>query len=171
MNLNQMRNLPRQAGANHLRLSKGLLQSLNEHRVSVSLPLQLTVSDGEWLGRTLSATLGRVRAQVDTVVVKDVTLRYRPGRLGVADAMDAAAQVLAPLSAAGASVEPRDDWYLADEDEEEDDGEAVASKAQAWHKQYPDEDLILRARVDFNAPAEDVGAAILYWVLRSLGNA
>lgn len=163
--MNSMRNQPHQNGAGNLRLAKSLLQALNEHRVCASLRLpRLTVSDGEWLERTLTATMGRVRAQVDSVVVKDVTLRYRPGRLGVADAMDAASQILAPLSRAGASVEPRDDWYIADDDDEDDE----EKQGPVWYIQYPDEDLMLRARIDFNASAEDVGAAILHWVLRSL---
>lgn len=169
------RNSSRQTPASQFRLPKGLIQALNEHRVCVSLRLpQLTRSDGEWLGRVLSSTLGHIRAQTDAVVVKDVTLRYRPARLGVADAMDAVAELLAPLSAAGAAIEPRDDWYIADDDDDndndDDDDDDEKPARPAWHEQFPDEDLLVRLRVEFNATADDVGAAVLHWVLRSLAN-
>lgn len=167
-------NMQRKSPLSQFRLPKGLVQSLNEHRVCTTLRLpQLTASDGEWLARVLSSTLGHIRAQPDAVVVKDVTLRYRPARLGVADAMDAVAELLAPLSAAGASVESRDDWYIADDDdddESDDDDDERKSPKPVWYAQFPDENLLVRARVDFNAAADDVGAAVLHWVLRSLSS-
>ncbi len=124
----------------------------------------LTVADGEWLARVLPALQGHARAVADAVRVEDVVLRHRPGRLGIADALDATATLLDPLAAAGAILEHRSEWYIDDEEEEEDDSPR--------HKLFGDEepDLLVSVRLIVDAAADDAGAAALYWAALALGS-
>src|SRR5262245_7722806 len=69
-----------------------------ERRVRTSVLLtRLTLTDGEWLGRVLPSLQHSAHAQAGAVRVEDVVLRHRPGRLGIADAMDATAELLEPF--------------------------------------------------------------------------
>jgi len=101
--------------------------------------------------------------------VEDISLRYRSGRLGIADALDATATLLEPFAAAGASLERRGEWYICDEDEDEDeDVDLFDSERPAGLSKAPEQDLIVSARVLVDAAAEDAGAAALYWAVFSL---
>ena len=102
--------------------ANGTRQDEAERRVrtSVFLP-RLTVADGVWLGRTLPSLQRNARPEPQAVRVEDVALRYRSGRLGIADALDATSTLLAPFAAAGATLEHRGEWYIADDDEDDDD--------------------------------------------------
>ena len=77
----------------------------NEPRVHATVFLRkVTVSNGAWLARTLPKMQQRSRPEPGAVRVQDIALRYRSGRVGIADALDAAAAVLTPLAAAGAEL-------------------------------------------------------------------
>ena len=69
-----------------------------ERRINASVFLaRLTAADGAWLNQILPTLQHGVRARADAVRVEDVVLRHRPGRLGIADAMDATAEILRPF--------------------------------------------------------------------------
>jgi hypothetical protein len=139
-----------------------------ERRLRMSVLLaRLTVSDGAWLERVLPTLMRRTRPEPGAVRVEDVVLRYRPGKLGVADAMDATAALLEPFAAAGAELEHRGEWYIADEDDE-DDEELFGSERTARLDEAPEDDLLVSARVVVDAVAEDAGAAALYWAALAL---
>ncbi len=144
---------------------------LNEERrvrASIFLP-RLTVADGEWLARTLPALQRRARPEPQAVRVEDISLRYRSGRLGIADALDATAALLEPFAAAGASLERRGEWYICDEDEDEDgDVDLFDTDRPAGLGKAPEQDLLVSARVLVDAAAEDAGASALYWAVVSL---
>ncbi len=99
--------------------------------------------------------------------MEDVVLRHRPGRLGIADAMDATAELLEPFSLAGATLERRSEWYIADEDDE-DDEELFDSEHRSRLDEVPEQDLLVSVRVIIDADAEDAGAAALYWAVLAL---
>lgn len=134
---------------------------------TVFLP-RLTVADGDWLKRTLPALQRKARAQPGAVRVEDVALRYRSGRLGIADALDAAAELLAPFAAGGAELERRGEWYICDDDEDNDDDDEEERPARLADE--PDQDLLLSVRVIVDAAADDAGAAALHWVVLALAN-
>jgi hypothetical protein len=121
----------------------------------------LTTADGEWLARVLPALQGQTRPAPDAVRVEDVVLRHRPGRLGIADALDAAATLLDPFSAAGATVERRNEWYI-DDDEDEDE----SPRRTLFGEDEPD--LVVSLRLIVDAAADDTGAATLYWAALAL---
>jgi hypothetical protein len=153
-------------GTNRLgSLGAGLFDERRLH-MSVSLT-QLTVEDGQWLGRALPGLMRRARPGSGAVRVEDIVLRYRPGRLGVADALDATAALLEPFAVAGAELDARNEWYVADEDDE-DDEELFDSDEHARLGEAPDQDLLVSARVVVDAAAEDAGAASLYWAALAL---
>ncbi len=135
-------------------------------RASLFLP-GLSVADGEWLGQVLPDLLRHARPEPQAVCVEDVALRYRSGRLGVADALDATALLLAPLSAAGAAVERRGEWYIVDEDEDDEEDLFDTDRPVPLVK-APDQDLLVSARVNIDAVASDAGAAALYWAVLAL---
>ena len=146
----------------------GPLSDARRVRVSIFLP-RLTVADGEWLAQALPALQRRARPDPQAVRVEDISLRYRSGRLGIADALDATATLLEPFAAAGASLERRGEWYICDEDEDEDeDVDLFDSERPAGLSKAPEQDLIVSARVLVDAAAEDAGAAALYWAVFSL---
>jgi hypothetical protein len=155
-------------GTNRLgSLGAGLL---DERRLQLSVSLtQLTVEDGLWLERALPGLMRRTRPQAGAVRVEDIVLRYRPGRLGVADALDATAALLEPFATAGAELDPRNDWYVADEDDE-DDEELFEDDEHARLGDSPEQDLLVSARVVVDAIAEDAGAAALYWAALALAD-
>lgn len=131
---------------------------------------RLTVTDGVWLAQTLPALQGHARPEPDAVRVEDVVLRHRPGRLGIADALDATAEMLEPFAAAGATLERRSEWYINDDDDEDDDDdeEDETSKRLQLFAEDEEPDLIVSARVIVDAAGDDAGAAALYWVALAL---
>ncbi len=139
-------------------------------RTSVFLP-RLTVADGEWLGRTLPSLQRSARPEPQSVRVEDVALRYRSGRLGIADALDATSTLLEPFAAAGATLEHRGEWFIADDDDEDDDEDSFESEQPAQLSSAPDQDLLVSARVIIDASGGDGGAAALYWAVMSLAAA
>src|SRR5579885_425602 len=140
----------------------------DERRLRTSvLPSHLTYTAGAELGRVLPSLQHNMRAQAGAVRVEDVVLRHRPGRLGIADAMDATAELLEPFAAAGASLERRSEWYIADEDDEEDE-ELFDSEHHIRLDEVPEQDLLVSVRVLIDADAEDAGAAALYWAVLAL---
>lgn len=158
-----------------------------ERRIRANVFLRrLTVADGEWLAQTLPALQRRARPASDAVRLENVALRYRSGRLGIADALDATEALLQPFAVAGAQVERRHEWYISDDDDDDDDdedddttGPHPTSGASWWAAQFatsqPDEqpniedqDLLVSVRVRIDASAEDAGAAALYWATLGL---
>lgn len=143
----------------------------NERRVRTTLFLpRLTVDDGEWLARTLPALQRHARPEPQAVRVEDVSLRYRSGRLGVADALDATASLLQPFVVAGATLERRGEWYICDDDEDDDD-ELFDPDRPAGLRHAPEHDLLVSARVVVDAAGDDAGAAALYWAVLALVSA
>lgn len=143
-----------------------------ERRVNASVFLaRLTVADGAWLNQVLPTLQRGVRARADAVRVEDVVLRHRPGRLGIADALDATAELLRPLSVAGATLEHRSEWYIANDDDDDDDtDELPVARRLADLIKSSDDDLLVNARVVVDAAADDAGAAAIYWAILALSN-
>ncbi|GAC1452946.1 MAG: hypothetical protein PVSMB4_13590 [Ktedonobacterales bacterium] len=137
-----------------------------ERRVHDTVYLtHLTVADGEWLGRVLPTLLRNKHPEPGAVRIEDVALRYRSGRLGIADALDATAELLLPFAAAGADLERRAEWYICDEEDEDDEDEHPAHLSEA-----PDQDLLVSARFVVDAPADDAGSAALHWAVLGLAS-
>jgi hypothetical protein len=134
-------------------------------RTSMFLP-RLTIADGEWLARTLPTLQRKAHPQPEAVRIEDVALRYRSGRVGIADALDATSALLEPFATAGASLEHRGEWYISDDDE--DDDELFDADRPASLDEAPDQDLLVSVRVVVDAAGEDAGAAALYWAVLSL---
>ena len=142
-----------------------------ERRINASVFLaHLTGADGVWLNQILPALQRGVHARADAVRVEDVVLRHRPGRLGIADAMDATAEILRPLSVAGATLDHRSQWFIADEDDDDDTDEMPVARRLADLIKTTDEDLLVNARIVIDASAEDAGAAAIYWAILALSN-
>ncbi|MGO8951381.1 MAG: hypothetical protein ACLQUY_27750 [Ktedonobacterales bacterium] len=135
-------------------------------RTSIYLP-HLTVADGEWLAKTLPVLQRNARPEPQAVRVEDVALRYRSGRLGIADALDATAALLAPLATAGATIEHRGEWYISDDDDE-DHSDLFETEQPTRLADMPREDLLVSARFVVDAAATDAGAAALYWAVLGL---
>jgi hypothetical protein len=139
-------------------------------RDTIFLP-RLTVGDGEWLRKVLPHLQGRAHAAAGAVRVEDVALRYRSGRLGVADALDATAELLSPWAAAGADLDRRNDWSITDDDEDdedEDDEDEDEDVQPARLEDEPDQDMLVSLRVVVDAAADDAGSAALHWVALAL---
>ncbi len=133
-----------------------------ERRIEATIFLpRLTAADGEWLARVLPVLQRKAHPEPGSVRVEDVALRYRSGRLGIADALDATAQMLAPFAAAGADLERRGDWYICDADEDDNDDDEDERPARLSDE--PDHDLLVSARMVVDAAADDAGAAALHW--------
>jgi hypothetical protein len=142
----------------------------DERRVRGRVLLKrLTAEDGQWLAELLPALQGRARPEPDAVRVEDVVLRHRPGRIGIADALDATAEILEPFAAAGATLEHRSEWYINDEEEEDDDSENTARRL-LLDEEHEEPDLVVSLRVIVDAAADDAGAAALYWAALALAN-
>lgn len=141
----------------------------SERRVRATLFLpRLTVEDGAWLERTLPALQRHARPEPLAVRVEDISLRYRSGRLGIADALDATASLLQPFVVAGASLERRGEWYISDDDE--DDDELFDPDRPTGLRHAPEHDLLVSARVMVDAAGDDAGAAALYWAVLALAS-
>jgi hypothetical protein len=139
----------------------------DERRIRMSVMLsRLTVADGLWLERSLPGLMRRARPAAGAVRLEDVVLRHRPGRIGVADALDATAALLEPFAAAGAELESRGEWYLSDEDDEDEDDDDD-ERPPRLHE-TPEHDLLVSVRMVVDATAEDAGAASLYWAALAL---
>lgn len=138
--------------------------SSSERRVRGRILLKhLTVDDGEWLATVLPTLQHHTRAVADAVRIEDVVLRHRPGRLGIADALDATATLLDPFAAAGASIERRNEWYIDDDDEEDE-----SPRRLLFGDDEPD--LMVSLRVIVDAAADDAGAAAIYWAALALAS-
>lgn len=146
--------------------------AVQERRINASVFLaRLTAADGVWLNQVLPTLQRGVRARMDAVRVEDVVLRHRPGRLGIADALDATAELLRPLSVAGATLENRNEWYIANEDDDDDDTDDLpVARRLAELIKNTDDDLLVNARVVIDAAADDAGAAAIYWAILALSN-
>ena len=140
-----------------------------ERRVQATVFLpRLAAVDGEWLAQVLPTLQRRARPEPQAVRIEDVSLRYRSGRLGIADALDATAALLSrsprrePPSrsvASGTSVtKMMTTTSLFDTDR------------PATLDAAPQEDLLVSARVCVDAAADDPGAAALYWAVLALIN-
>lgn len=132
---------------------------------TIFLP-RLTVADGQWLARVLPVLQRKAHPEPGAVRIEDIALRYRSGRLGIADALDATAELLAPLATAGADLERRGEWYICDEDEDDEDDDEEERPAHLSDE--PDHDLLVSARMVVDAAADDAGAAALHWAALAL---
>ena len=143
-----------------------------ERRINASVFLaRLTAADGVWLNQILPALQRGVPARTDAVRVEDIVLRHRPGRIGIADAMDATAEMLRPFSVAGATLEHRNQWFIADEDDDDDDSaDTSVTRRLAELIKTSDDDLLVNARIIIDASVEDSGAAAIYWAILALSN-
>ena len=142
-----------------------------ERRINASVFLaRLTAADGAWLDQILPTLQRGVPARTDAVRVEDIVLRHRPGRIGIADAMDATAEMLLPFSVAGATLEHRNQWFIADEDDDDDDSDAPVARRLADLIKTGDDDLLVNARIIIDASVEDSGAAAIYWAILALSN-
>ncbi|HET9979535.1 MAG TPA: hypothetical protein VFQ32_03775 [Ktedonobacterales bacterium] len=142
-----------------------------ERRINASVFLaRLTAADGVWLNQILPELQRGVPARTDAVRVEDIVLRHRPGRIGIADAMDATAELLRPFSVAGAALEHRNQWFIADEDDDDDDTVDTHTRRLADLIKTGDDDLLVNARIIIDASVEDSGAAAIYWAILALSN-
>jgi len=142
-----------------------------ERRVRGRVHLKrLTAADGEWLAQALPTLQGNARPEPDAVRVEDVVLRHRSGRLGIADALDATAELLEPFAAAGATLERRGEWFINDDEDEDDDEDDDDTTSRGLRLFADDEepDLVVSARVIVDAAGDDAGAAALYWAALAL---
>ncbi len=142
-----------------------------ERRINASVFLaRLTAADGAWLDQILPTLQRGVPARTDAVRVEDIVLRHRPGRIGIAVAMDATAEMLRPFSVAGATLEHRNQWFIAVEDDDDDDSDAPVARRLADLIKTGDDDLLVNARIIIDASVEDSGAAAIYWAILALSN-
>src|SRR5690349_12391294 len=142
-----------------------------ERRINASVFLaRLTAADGAWLDQILPTLQRGVPARTDAVRVEDIVLRHRPGRIGIADAMDATAEMLRPFSVAGATLEHRNQWFIAEEDDDDDVTDAPVARRLADLIKTIDDDLLVNARIIIDASVEDSGAAAIYWAILALSN-
>ena len=150
-----------------------------QRRITQDLVLErLTLEDSDWLLRTSAGMMKLEPAARDAVLVRKIAFRYRPGKLGIADALDAVEDLFAPFAALGAVIESRDDWEIIDEDVEAGALAALgpsASFAEAMRRtmlrqrRMPDGvDLIVDAVVTFDAEVSDLAGAALHWLTLGL---
>jgi hypothetical protein len=165
--------------AQHGGRSNGGPASSQPRRIQETVTLAaLTIAEGEWLAELVPSLIGDARATQDAITVRDIALRYRPGRLGIADALDATEELFAPLAAAGATVEPRHRWDIVDD---EDEGMLLTANGsprsfaeamrlrQLRAKRLPDQiDLSVDAVLVIDAPADDIAAAAIFWLSLAL---
>ncbi|HEX8983239.1 MAG TPA: hypothetical protein VF792_10745 [Ktedonobacterales bacterium] len=155
--------------------------SHQQRRIQETVTLSgLTIAEGEWLMSITPGLLGEGRATPDAVSVRGIALRYRPGKLGIADALDATEELFAPLAAGGATIEPRHRWDIVDD---EDEGLLLTTNGsprsfaeamrlrQLRAKGLPDDvDLSVDAVIVVDASADDTAAATLFWLALALPN-
>lgn len=159
--------------------SNGGTASPIQRRIQESVTLSgLTISEGEWLAQLTPGLVGSTRATPDAVIVREIALRYRPGHLGIADALDATEEIFASFAAAGASIEPRHRWEIVDDEDEAltltaNGGPRSFADAmrlrQLRAKRLPDElDLAVDAVLVVDAAADDLAAAAMFWLALAL---
>ena len=150
-----------------------------QRRIQETVTLSgLTIAEGEWLALLTPGLVGAVRATPDAISVRDIALRYRPGRLGIADALDATEEIFASFATAGATIEPRHRWEIVDD---EDEGLTLTpngsprSFAEAMRlrqlraKRLPDDiDLAVDAILVVDAAADDLASAAMFWLALAL---
>ncbi len=137
----------------------------------------LTIAEGEWLAEMTPDFIGAARAAQDAITVRDVALRYRPGRLGIADALDATEEIFRPFARAGAVIESRHHWEIIDDDDGDGDGPGMVihgsprsfAEAMRLHqlhaRRLPDDvDLSVDATLVVDAAADDRVAALIFWL-------
>ncbi len=153
--------------------------SLPQRRIQETVTLSgLTIGEGEWLAQLTPRLVGSACAAPGAVSVRDIALRYRPGRLGIADALDATEELFSALATAGASVDPRHRWEIVDD---EDEGLTLTAngsprsfaEAMRLHqlraKRLPDDvDLSVDAVLIVDATADDLAAAAIFWLALAL---
>jgi hypothetical protein len=154
-------------------------QAQRQRRITQDLVLErLTLEDSDWLLRTSAGMMKLEPAARDAVLVRRIAFRYRPGKMGIADALDAVEDLFAPFAALGAVIEPRDDWEIIDEDAEAGALASLgpsASFAEAMRRtmlrqrRMPDGvDLIVDAVVTFDAEVSDLAGGALHWLTLGL---
>lgn len=154
-------------------------QLARQRRITQDLVLdRLTLADSDWLLRASAGMMKIEPAAADAVTVRKIAFRYRPGKLGIADAYDAVEDLFAPFAALGAIVEPRDDWDIVDEEQEANAlaglgptasfAEAMRGAMLRQRRLADGVDLAVDAVVSFDAEASDLGAAALHWLTLGL---
>ncbi|HEX8733256.1 MAG TPA: hypothetical protein VF725_14485 [Ktedonobacterales bacterium] len=152
-----------------------------QRRIQETVTLSgLTIGEGEWLAQTAPSLIGSARASADAICLRDIALRYRPGAMGIADALDATEEIFATFAAAGASVDPRHRWEIVDD---EDEGLTLTANGsprsfaeamrlrQLRAKRLPDSvDLSVDAVLVVDAPADDLAAAAMFWLSLALAS-
>ncbi|HEX9038225.1 MAG TPA: hypothetical protein VF808_14680 [Ktedonobacterales bacterium] len=154
-------------------------QSLRQRRITQDLVLdRLTLVDSEWLARASAGMMKIEPAANDAVHVRKIAFRYRPGKMGIADALDAVEDLFGPFAALGAAIEARDDWEIVDEDMEVGALSTLGPStsfadamrgAMLRQRRLPDGvDLAVDAVVTFDAEVSDLGAGALHWLTLGL---
>ncbi len=160
-------------------LSNGGSASPQHRRIQETVTLSgLSIGEGEWLALLTPGLVGAVRATPDAVTVRDIALRYRPGHMGIADALDATEDIFASFAAAGATIDPRHRWEIVDD---EDEGLTLSANGsprsfaeamrlrQLRAKRLPDDiDLAVDAVLVVDASADDLAAAAMFWLALAL---
>ena len=165
--------------ANNGGRSRGGPASPPQLRIQETVTLSgLTIGEGEWLARTTPGLVGTAQAAQDAICVREISLRYRPGRLGIADALDATEEIFAPFAAAGANIEPRHRWEIVDDDDEAltliangmpRSAAELMRQHQLRAKRMPDSvDLSVDAVLIVDAAADDLAAAAIFWLALAL---
>lgn len=154
-------------------------QALRQRRITQDLVLErLTLADSDWLLRTSASMMKLEPAVRDAVLVRRIAFRYRPGKIGIADALDAVDDLFAPFAALGATIESRDDWEIVDEEAEAGALAALGPSASfteamrgallRQRRLADGVDLAVDAVVSFDAEASDLAAAALHWLTLGL---
>ena len=154
-------------------------QATRQRRITQDLVLErLTLADSDWLLRTSAVMMTLQPTMRDAVRIRRISFRYRPGRMGIADALDAVEDLFSPFAALGATIEPRDDWEIVDEE-----AEAGALAALGPSASFAEDmrgamlrqrrltdgvDLAVDAIASFDAEASDLTAAALHWLTLGL---
>ncbi len=154
-------------------------QAPRQRRITQDLVLErLTLADSDWLLRTSAGMMKLEPAARDAVLVRKIAFRYRPGKMGIADALDAVDDLFAPFAALGAIIEPRDDWEIVDEEAEASVLAALGPSASfteamrgamlRQRRLADGVDLAVDAVVTFDAEVSDLAAAALHWLTLGL---
>ena len=154
-------------------------QASRPRRITQDLVLErLTLADSDWLLRTSASMMKLEPAVRDAVLVRRIAFRYRPGKMGIADALDAVDDLFSPFAALGATIESRDDWEIVDEEAEAGALAALGPSASfteamrgallRQRRLADGVDLAVDAVVSFDAEASDLAAAALHWLTLGL---
>jgi hypothetical protein len=154
-------------------------QAARQRRITQDLVLErLTLADSDWLLRTSAGMMKLEPAARDAVQVHKIAFRYRPGRMGIADALDAVEDLFAPFAALGATIESRDNWQIVDEEAEANMlaslgpsasfAEAMRGAMLRQRRLADGVDLAVDAVISFDAEVSDLAAAALHWLTLGL---